>query len=318
MKRIIILIIIILIIANIPTALCDEVKVYFSPPSLEVKPGQEFTVKICADPGGKGISAGEVNVIFNPDVLECIDIGSGDILGPSPLVGVKKIDNVNGSLRFAIARIGRTEPPTQPGVFAEIRFKAKPEANIGTYTIELVGIGLADEKFNDITDISIDDGSVEVRVQVQQLLEVDVWTNKGGRGIGNPNGGRYFIGESIILYCSINIAVNNLKVIITMPDGREVIIADKECYPPLPAGTYIIGTYNAREPVGEWSVEFKARSGDQISHDMVYFTSVMETVTTTTPQAFKMTLFMMLFMAAIIIAVIVLVISLIALKKRVG
>jgi hypothetical protein len=142
----------------------ELVSVYIEPSSLELKQGEEFKVRIKVDPGSKGISAGEINVTFNSDVFECIDISPGDILGASPLEGVKRIDNAAGFLRYAIARIGRTEPPTPPGIFAEIRFKVKSKANIGTYTIELVGVGLADEEFKDITNISIGNRLVEIKI----------------------------------------------------------------------------------------------------------------------------------------------------------
>jgi len=148
----------------IPLTFSDTVVTYIEPVYLEVRPGQEFIIKIKIDPGGKGVSGGEVEVNFNPNIFEVISVNPGDILGPSPLVGLREIDNVKGSIRYAIARVGRTELPTKPGVFAEIQFKTKFEANTGTYTIELVRIGLADEEFNDITEISIDNGSVEVKI----------------------------------------------------------------------------------------------------------------------------------------------------------
>jgi hypothetical protein len=146
----------------------EVVSAYVEPASLELKPGEEFIVSIKIDPRNKGISGGEVKVDFNPDAFKCIDISPGNILGPSPLVGFKEIDDVKGSIRYAIARVGRTEPPTPSGVFAEIRFKVKSEANTGTHTIELVRIGLADEKFNNITDISVDNGFVKVKITGEQ------------------------------------------------------------------------------------------------------------------------------------------------------
>jgi hypothetical protein len=145
-------------------AAAELVSVYIEPTSIELKPEEEFKVRIKVDPKGKGISAGEINVTFNIDAFECINISPGDILGPSPLEGVKRIDNAAGFLRYAIARIGRTEPPTSPGVFAEIRFKVKSKVNIGTYNIELVGVGLADEGFKDITNISIGNRLVAVKI----------------------------------------------------------------------------------------------------------------------------------------------------------
>jgi hypothetical protein len=153
-------------------AAAELVSVYIEPASLELKPGEEFKVRIKADPKGKGISAGEINVTFNIDAFECISISPGDILGASPLEGVKSIDNAAGFLRYAIARIGRTEPPTPPGIFAEIRFRVKSKANIDTYTIELVGDGLADEEFKDITNISIGNRLVEVKITEGPLQTV--------------------------------------------------------------------------------------------------------------------------------------------------
>jgi hypothetical protein len=139
----------------------EKVSVYVEPASIELKPGQEFIVKIDVNPRDKGISSGEVNVSFNPDLFELVDAAPGDLLGPSPLM-VKKVDN--GFLRYAVARVGPTGPPTPQGVLAEIRFKVKTTSSTGSYIIELLGIALADEKFNTIADISIDNRLVKVKI----------------------------------------------------------------------------------------------------------------------------------------------------------
>jgi hypothetical protein len=145
----------------VASAADEIVSVYVEPASIELKPGQEFIVKIGVNPRDKGISSGEVNVSFNPDLFELVDATPGDLLGPSPLT-VKKVDN--GFLRYAVARVGPTSSPTPQGVLAEIRFKVKTMSSTGMYIIELLGIALADEKFNTIADISIDNRLVKVEI----------------------------------------------------------------------------------------------------------------------------------------------------------
>jgi ribosomal protein S8E len=165
------------LLATLPTIIAsDIVSAYVEPTYLELKPGEEFIISIKIDPRDKGVSGGEVKVDFDPEVFKCTDISPGNILGPSPLIGLKEIDDVKGSIRYAIARVGRTEPPTQAGVFAEIRFKVKLEADVGTHVIELVRIGLADEKFNNITDISIDNGFVKVKITREQSHTITTQT----------------------------------------------------------------------------------------------------------------------------------------------
>jgi len=73
--------------------------------AVEVKPGENFTLSIVVDPQGSGVSGGEIAVFFKG--LEVIDVSAGDLLGPKPLVGFKYVDNAEGVLRVAIARMGR-------------------------------------------------------------------------------------------------------------------------------------------------------------------------------------------------------------------
>jgi subtilisin-like proprotein convertase family protein len=118
--------------------------------------------------------------------------------------------------------------------------------------------------------------AIRIVVQQQQQLNVDVWTNKGGQGIGNLGGGQYSIGESVTLFCSVNINVDSLRVRVIRPDGAELTALERG---PSPAGTYqASGT--AGEPVGERRVICEARSGGQSSSDEVRFTVVSPSDTT--------------------------------------
>jgi hypothetical protein len=99
---------------------------------------------------------------------------------------------------------------------------------------------------------------------------VDVWTNKGGQGIGNLNGGRYNIGESITFYCSVNINVDSLRIraIWYATAGFELTLLERG---PSPAGTYQ-ASYSVRGgDVGMWKVICEARSGGQSLSDEVLF-----------------------------------------------
>jgi hypothetical protein len=100
---------------------------------------------------------------------------------------------------------------------------------------------------------------------------VDVWTNKGGQGIGNLNGGQYSIGESVTLYCSTSTNIDSLRIRLVRPDGTKEETALE--VGPSPAGTSGVSR-NAEEPVGEWRVICEAQSGGQTSSDEVRFTVV--------------------------------------------
>jgi len=87
------------------SAFALRVTVGVEPKAVEVKPGENFTLSIVVDPQGSGVSGGEIAVFFKG--LEVIDVSAGDLLGPKPLVGFKYVDNAEGVLRVAIARVGR-------------------------------------------------------------------------------------------------------------------------------------------------------------------------------------------------------------------
>lgn len=147
-------------IISIPTLFVDsvsasEVLVNIAPQRVEVSPGELFELSVRVNPGSYGISGGEVIVSFDPKWFTIIEVEAGDLFGPNPLIGVRDVDEVNGIIRCAIARVGKTTPPTPEGTFITIKFKAREEASPGDYEIRIVKIGLADEKFEDIPKAGI-------------------------------------------------------------------------------------------------------------------------------------------------------------------
>jgi uncharacterized repeat protein (TIGR02543 family) len=80
---------------------------------------------------------------------------------------------------------------------------------------------------------------------VRAQIDVDVWTNKGGRGQGSLDGGTYTIGEYILICFSLNANVDRLKFHIITPDGRDIVYHDGR----INAGTYCLEGVE-RGPVG--------------------------------------------------------------------
>jgi len=79
---------------------------------------------------------------------------------------------------------------------------------------------------------------------VEAQVTVDVWTNKGGRGVGNTNGGTYVIGEYIEICFSVNANVDRLRLYVITPDGRVYVYYDRS----ITAGGRCIGGWEVGPP----------------------------------------------------------------------
>jgi hypothetical protein len=125
------------------------------------------------------------------------------------------------------------------------------------------------------------------------ILILDVWTNKGGQGQNNLDGGQYTVGESITLYCEFYFEPppRFLRIILIRPDGSQVIVFNRDNPP---AGTYSVsGTVG--EPAGERIVICEAFYDDFLVRDEVRFSvqqraTVTVTVYTTTTRTVTSTL----------------------------
>lgn len=141
--------------------------VYLTPADVQVGPGEEFTVEVHVDPMGRGISAVEIDLEFPRGVMAVRSVQPGPLLGPEPVTGVKNIDNRAGMVQYAIARTGPTVTPTEPGTVAAITFLVTASRPIDC-TLELTKAGLADEKFEDILNVTVSSTSVSVIAQEQE------------------------------------------------------------------------------------------------------------------------------------------------------
>jgi len=140
----------------------DEVKVSIKPSYLEKRPQEELELYVEVDPAGYGISSGEILIKFNPTIFTVLEVVPGDLLGPSPLIAKQGINNTEGTVWYVAARMGATHPPTPIGTFLRIHLKIKEDAEEGTYPIEILRIGLADEKINDVYGIIRENATLRI------------------------------------------------------------------------------------------------------------------------------------------------------------
>jgi hypothetical protein len=145
------------------TPLSFEASVFITPASMEVTSGQKFTVSVEVEPAHKGISAGEINLAFEPEAMQVVNIEPGTLLGERPLPGVKVVDNEAGTLSCSLARIGQTEAPTEPATFAIITLQSVEAVKTGNYELELTGVALADENFEAVKTIEFKGANIRTR-----------------------------------------------------------------------------------------------------------------------------------------------------------
>ena len=145
-----------------PTPTPSVTTASLAPSSVDVQPGDEFTIEVNVDPAGKGISGGEISLRFDPAVVTVVSVEAGQLLGAEPLEGIKQIDEGEGTLRYALARLGATAVPTPSGTFARVTFQVAEGAEAGSYSLELESVALADEAFKDVTPVDIHSGEMTV------------------------------------------------------------------------------------------------------------------------------------------------------------
>ena len=127
-----------------------------------MKPGQEIKFEIKIRPSGWGVSGCEINLSFSSPIMEKAEIEFGDFLGSNPIIGLKQVNNQDGVIKLALARVGETPVPSPPGILAAVNFRILDSASSGTHQLELTKVGLADEYFQDITDFKIQDATINI------------------------------------------------------------------------------------------------------------------------------------------------------------
>ena len=124
-----------------PTAKPESrpVSIAMVPAIMKVRPGQVFSVDVNVDPQARGISGLELEIRFQPDIFQMVDVVPGDLLGEKPpevqsIIPIINIDNELGILHYTAARIGPTEAPTPPGLVATMFLRVLETAPAGRET----------------------------------------------------------------------------------------------------------------------------------------------------------------------------------------
>ncbi|MEM2057339.1 MAG: hypothetical protein QXO76_03670 [Thermoproteota archaeon] len=191
---------------------------------------------------------GKVVVVFEPDYAVNIEEVLEDPTG--------RLKTGDGTLNTVYGQgqvIGRIQVGSYVEVYGEIG---------GTWT----AIGEYRPPTGIIHQIWIHKSNHYIKL-IGQELSIDVWTDKGGQGRGNLNGGQYTVGETVNLYCSLNTNVDRMRLVVIRPDGSEVVVFDGA----RDAGTHSFsGT--AEQPTGEKRVICEAWKDGQHLRDEVRFT----------------------------------------------
>ncbi len=128
----------------------------FEPPFVDLFPGEEVEVRIALVPVSQGLSAVDVEITFDPAVIQVLSVEPGDLLGAEPLVLLTEIDNENGVVRLAMARKGASPTPSPGGTLAHVSVQVPETATSGsTTTVEFRAVKLVDEAFNLVPEAQV-------------------------------------------------------------------------------------------------------------------------------------------------------------------
>ncbi|MFQ6029381.1 MAG: cohesin domain-containing protein, partial [Dehalococcoidia bacterium] len=118
----------------------------FLPQGLALLPGETGDIRVDVTPMNRGISAAEVEITFDPQIIQVTEIQPGDLLGENPIVGLSAIDNSAGVVRLALARLGPSVAPASGGTLARLSLEATETAPSQSGTLlELSSVQLVNE-----------------------------------------------------------------------------------------------------------------------------------------------------------------------------
>jgi hypothetical protein len=132
----------------------------FTPDTVQVDPGQSFTLEIALD-SGTFMRGASCTINFDPDMLECVSVTEGDIFqgwagthGAETIAYPKpNLTKTPGSVDTGISIMGGNETPDldgpDSGVFLVCEFKAKSGVN-GTTSITLSEVVAVTNEINNL------------------------------------------------------------------------------------------------------------------------------------------------------------------------
>ncbi len=146
-------------------------QLWLSPGTLQVQPGQEFTVTVnVAD--AVGVYGGSFKLAYDPQVLEVVIsdnrvITAGDLFEGRPSFTLKNSANAQeGVIEYALTLTQPAEPVTGAGVLGTVTFRALSEASLSLTPIEA---RLLSPEFSEVDGRLIAQRINEVEVQMQGM-----------------------------------------------------------------------------------------------------------------------------------------------------
>ncbi|RKY55987.1 MAG: hypothetical protein DRP93_02285, partial [Candidatus Neomarinimicrobiota bacterium] len=130
--------------------------------SLDVAPGDTFTIDVAVDPAGNSVYSAQYDLTFDPAILQVVDHEKGDFLsqdGANSIEVKNTFNNTIGKLEYGETRMGVTAGVTGAGVLATITFEA---VGAGSTDLELSNVILGDTSAQSIDGVILNDGVVNV------------------------------------------------------------------------------------------------------------------------------------------------------------
>lgn len=116
----------------------NQPKVYLSSQQLDLQVGQQATVDVLVE-GASAVYGTELHLLFDPTLLEVVEVNHGDFLAADPdneaFVLQNKFNNETGTIDYAVSLLNPAPPVNGNGALLRFTVRAKAE---GPATIEFV------------------------------------------------------------------------------------------------------------------------------------------------------------------------------------
>jgi hypothetical protein len=159
---------------DIPPSKADAI-FSIQPGGLQTKPGYTFSVQVFIDPRKSDVSGAELEVAYNPEILQIQSTKPGDFLGKDVHVekGYPKIDNINGLMRLKASSGKPMESPVTPGVFYEFTISTSAQLSAKWEEITIIKAVLIKSSGEKIKNVARVPGSVQARFFENERIRLD-------------------------------------------------------------------------------------------------------------------------------------------------
>ncbi len=122
----------------------DSVRLYFEPETISAKPGESFTVALKIDPVGKKVTAQELYLSFNQNLVTLNRIATSTSFSVALMPA--KIDNQSGQASIVVG-VFPTSPVSETADVLYLNFSAENQIGEGVVKVEdksqVAAIGIA-------------------------------------------------------------------------------------------------------------------------------------------------------------------------------